>query len=63
MAMKTWSNSSDESAEMIVAIGREIGFTVTGKIQIYETEPIQPPKDEPFGYDINFTPFDSKTES
>ena len=59
MGMKTWASSTDESADMIQAIGEQIGFTVTGRIQIYETEPTQPPRDDPYGYDINFTPFDS----
>ncbi len=58
MGMKTWATSSDESAEMIQNIGNQIGFEVTGEIQIYETEPEQPPKENPHGYDINFTPFD-----
>jgi hypothetical protein len=59
MAMKTWSHCPGESADMLVAIGREIGFTVNAKVQIFETNPEQPPGEEPFGYDINFTPFDS----
>jgi len=59
MAMKTWAISTDESADMLVVIGRQIGFIVTGNIQIYETEPTQPPQDNPFGYDIGFTPFDA----
>ena len=58
MTMKTWAASPDESADMIRAIGGQIGFTVTGNIQIYETEPTQPPRDTPHGYDINFTAFD-----
>jgi len=58
MAMKTWANDSDESANMIKVIGKQIGFNVTGKIEIYETEPQEPPKENPFGYDINFTPYD-----
>ena len=57
MAMKTWSSSSDESADMVVSIGRQIGFTVTGKIEIFETEPEQPPSENPHGYSINFTPY------
>ena len=59
MGMKAWASSADESAEMIQFIGERIGFQVTGAIQIYETEPTQPPRDNPYGYDINFTPFDS----
>jgi hypothetical protein len=59
MAMKTWASTPDESAHMVQFIGKQIGFTVTGNIQIYDTEPTQPPRDKPYGYDINFTPFDS----
>jgi hypothetical protein len=59
MGMKTWASSADESADMIQVIGRQIGFNVTGRIQIYETEPTQPPGDNPYGYDITFTPFGS----
>ena len=59
MAMKTWASSPDESAEMLRVIGKQIGFTVTGKIEVYETEAVAPPRDDPHGYDINFTPFDA----
>ena len=60
MGMKTWASSPDESADMVRVIGSQIGFTVTGRIQVYETEPVQPPGDTPRGYDITFTPFDSE---
>lgn len=58
MAMKAWASSTDESADMVTVIGRQIGFTVTGRIQIYDTEPVEPPRERPFGYDIQFTTFD-----
>ncbi len=58
MGMKTWASSTDESANMISVIGKNIGFTVTGNIQVYDTEPLEPPRERPFGYDIGFTPFD-----
>jgi hypothetical protein len=59
MAIKTWANDAEQSVDMLRVIGRQIGFEATGEIQIYETEPEQPPKDDPFGYDINFTPYDA----
>jgi len=59
MAMKNWASSPAESAAMVRAIGKEIGFTVTGRVHVYETEPVRSPKNEPYGYDITFTPFDS----
>lgn len=57
MAMKTWASSTDESTDMISVIGRQIGFSVTGRVYVYDTEASQPPRETPFGYDINFTPF------
>ena len=62
MAMKTWSNSADESALMIKNIGQQIGFTITGPTEIFDTPPTEPPKENPFGYDINFTPFTDDDE-
>ncbi|WP_216362744.1 hypothetical protein [Formosa algae] len=60
MSIKTWSKSADESSEMIQFIARQIGFEFRGKIEIYKTEPIEPPREEPFGYGINFKPYDSE---
>lgn len=57
MAMKTWSTSADESIDMAIAIGEQIGFTVTGKVEVYETEPKEPPQENPYGYGISFTPY------
>ncbi len=59
MAMNTWASSTDEASDMIEAIGPELGFRVTGRIQIYETEPSEPPRDKPFGYGIGFTPYEA----
>lgn len=58
MSMKTWAIDTDESAHMIRVIGQQIGFSASGKIQIYETEPEQPPGHNPHGYDIRFVPYD-----
>ncbi len=57
MSMKTWASSDEEAADMIQAIGKHIGFDVTGEIQLFDTEPDEPPKEQPYGYDIKFTPF------
>lgn len=63
MGMKTWASSADESADMIRVIGEDIGFTVTGRIYIYDTEPTPPPRDNPYGYDVGFTPFTDEDEA
>ena len=61
MGMKIWDYSTGDAGAMITAVGRQIGFTVTGEIRIYKTEPAKPPGDKPFGYDITFTPFRGKS--
>jgi hypothetical protein len=58
MSMKTWAADSDESIDMIRVIGNRIGFTVDGRVEVYVTEPDQPPGEKPHGYDIRFTPYD-----
>jgi len=57
MSMKVWAASSEESADMLRSIGNEIGFTVTGRIMVYEIEPEVPPTEEPTAYNIEFSPF------
>ncbi len=63
MAMKVWASSSDEACHMIGVLGEHIGFDVNGRIRVYETEPTSPPRENPYGYDINFTPFNSRLDS
>lgn len=55
--MKVWASSENEAAELVEVIGKQIGFIVTGNIEIYNSEPLEPPKENPFGYHIRFTPY------
>jgi len=55
--IKMWAESADMAVEMVCSIGRQIGFEVDGDIQIFDSEPDQPPKDVPYGYGISFTPY------
>ena len=57
MGMKAWALSDEQAADMIKTIGSQIGFEVTGEIQIYYSEPLEPPQENPYGYDINFHSF------
>ena len=57
MAMKTWAIDADQSADMIRVIGKQVGFSATGKVEIYESDAEEPPGEKPSGYGINFTPF------
>ena len=63
MGMKVWATSSEEACDMIQGIAEHIGFEVTGKISVFETEPTSPPRENPHGYDIKFTPFNSRLDS
>ena len=58
MAMKTWAMSPKESMDMIVAIGQQIGFEVTGRVEVFDTEAKEPPSETSRGYDIKFTAYD-----
>jgi len=63
MAMKAWALSPEQAEDMVRKIGQEIGFRVTGKVHVYETEPNSPPTNNPRGYDINFTHYDGKADT
>ena len=62
MAMKVWASSHDEAFDMIRVIGEKIGFAATGRIQLYDTPPDVPPRDDPHGYAITFTPYGDEPE-
>jgi hypothetical protein len=57
MAMRTWATDTEEAVDMACAIGRQIGFSVTGRIRVYNSEPEVPPGENPHGYGINFEPY------
>lgn len=58
MAMKAWASDTDEAADMAISIGRQIGFSVSGRIEVFETDAEQPPGQNPYGYAIVFTPYE-----
>jgi hypothetical protein len=57
MAIKIWAITYDEAADLVESIARQVGFTITGKIEIFDTEPQEPPKEDAYGYDLGFTYF------
>lgn len=59
MSMKAWATDTDEAVHMVRSIGRQIGFTVAGRVEVYDTDPEQPPGEHPSGYDIAFVPYDA----
>jgi len=57
MAIKIWAATYEETADLVESIAKQLEFTITGKIEIFDTEPQEPPQKEPYGYGINFTYF------
>jgi len=57
MGMKIWAESYEQASDVYQSVGKQIGFNLTGDIQIYESEPKEPSGENPSAYDINFTPF------
>ena len=57
MGLKVWATSTDEASEMIQVIAAQIGFNIQGHINVYTSEPTEPPQKYPFGYGINFHSF------
>ena len=44
MAIKVWATDANEAADMLHVIGQQVGFDSEGEVEIYETEPEEPPK-------------------
>lgn len=57
MSMCVWAESIEEAQDMISVIGKEIGFGGIKKILVYDTEAKEPPRENPYGYNIKFTPY------
>ncbi|MEO6540793.1 MAG: hypothetical protein ABIN74_07390 [Ferruginibacter sp.] len=57
MGMKIWAKSIEGSSDVYQSIAEQIGFKITGNLDIFDSAPEQPPSENPSGYDINFTPF------
>jgi hypothetical protein len=57
MGIKVWAVSYDQAAEILQAVAEDQSFSLTNDIKIFDSDPQQPPAENPYGYDINFTPF------
>ena len=58
MGMSMWATDPEQSVRMMHAVSEQLGFTMTDKLEIYETDPQQPPGEHPSGYGICFIPHD-----
>jgi hypothetical protein len=57
LGMKVWASSSEEAAHMFRLFAERTSFTIKGKVDVYDTEPSEPPRDEPHAYGIKFTSY------
>ncbi len=58
MGLKVWARDEDEAVVVSQAFGQSIGFTASGRIEVYEVPPEDPPKLEPYVYQWTFHPFE-----
>ena len=57
LGMRLWATSSDEAIQMFQLFAERAGFAVKGKIEVYDTEPAEPPREAPHFYGVKFTPY------
>lgn len=62
MSMKVWAQDAEQAADMIVDIGKQLGFHADGELQMFITDPEEPAEEHPFGYDIQFTAYPEMDE-
>ncbi|RUM05426.1 hypothetical protein [Rhizobium chutanense] len=53
-SMQAWATDDDQAVDMVVTIGRNLGFSASGRIYVYSTEPQQPPSEAPHAYGLKF---------
>ncbi|MBP1856562.1 hypothetical protein [Rhizobium herbae] len=53
-SMRVWALDDEQAVDMLVSIGQRVGFDATGEIRLYDTDPEEPPSDEPRAYKLNF---------
>ncbi|OWV83950.1 hypothetical protein ATY75_05115 [Rhizobium sp. N122] len=53
-SMQAWAIDSEQATDMVVRIGRDVGFEASGRVYVYSTEPQQPPGQNPHAYGLNF---------
>ncbi|NML66583.1 hypothetical protein HHL22_15345 [Hymenobacter sp. RP-2-7] len=57
MALKMWVKDDSEAIDLVSSVAKQVGFVIKDKVELFNTDPIQPPQQEPYGYDLKFTYF------
>jgi|JI8StandDraft_2_1071088.scaffolds.fasta_scaffold195789_1 hypothetical protein len=58
VGMKIWATDTQEAADIFFDIGSKVGFVPYNKVEVYETDAEEPPREKPYAYDITFMPYD-----
>jgi len=62
MSIKAWASDADEAVDMICNVGGQIGFSLKGKVEVFDAELDQPPREHPFAYNISFVPYSDASD-
>lgn len=62
VAIKIWATDTQEAANIFFDLGEQIGFIPFKDVEVYDTEAVQPPRENPYAYDISFSPYDENAE-
>ena len=57
LGMRLWATSADEAIHMFRLFAEQSGFAVKAKIEVHDSEPLEPPRDAPHAYGVKFTPY------
>ncbi len=58
MGLKVWARDDNEAISVTQDFGESIGFSASGRIEVYEVPPDEPPKHEPYVCKWTFHPFE-----
>jgi hypothetical protein len=58
LGLKVWATSALHAASVAQQVGGHVGFTLSGRAEIYKTAPAQPSGGKPCGYDLQLTAYD-----
>lgn len=55
VGLKIWAENVDEAASMFQNFADVAHFEITGNIELYETDPREPPTEKPYSYGVTFS--------
>jgi len=55
MGMKIWAEDNENAFSIFQRVANEAQFEITGNMELYETDPVEPPSEREYFYGINFS--------